>query len=242
MTINAERLFIDDQVYSLVDGLEVVSSENNIRSLLHQFAKQTGFKKFAFAEFKSGDARIVSDYPDGWLHRYLEQRYFAFDPVVVDGKRTLMPFAWDADDMIRAGGDIKLIAQEAEEYGIRSGFSMPIRIGFGGIAMLTVASDRSPGRSVAIRDPSLGSVAVAFVHVGLSRSNNVNFAARSDALSPREASCLGWASMGKTKAETAAMIGLSEKTVRFYLDRSMTKLRASNIAHAVRLAVQRHLI
>ncbi|WP_352648169.1 LuxR C-terminal-related transcriptional regulator [Mesorhizobium sp. M0408] len=38
------------------------------------------------------------------------------------------------------------------------------------------------------------------------------------ALSPREVTCLNWASIGKTQAEIARLTRLSEKTVRLYLE------------------------
>jgi LuxR family transcriptional regulator, activator of conjugal transfer of Ti plasmids len=43
-------------------------------------------------------------------------------------------------------------------------------------------------------------------------------------------------------AETASMLGIAENTVRFYLVQARDKLGASNITHAVRIAVEHDLI
>lgn len=200
------------------------------------------FDRFAYAHIKGGVSRLFSNYPEEWQRRYLEQNYSALDPVVTDGGRAMLPFTWSGEDTKRIGGDINRIADEAADFGIRSGLSTPIKVGFGGAALLTLASEREKSDTIGIRDVAHGATATAYVHMNLLKFA-VPLATLSDApLSPREATCLGWASLGKTKAETAQMTGLSEKTVRFYLDRVMAKLEATNITHAVRIATERRLI
>lgn len=43
-------------------------------------------------------------------------------------------------------------------------------------------------------------------------------------LSPRQTECLRWASQGKTSKETAAILGVSERTVNFHLYSAFVKL------------------
>ena len=238
---DAVRL-IDDQIYLLVDGLEVARDEPSIRRLLLQFAKNSGFEKFAFGQIKGGQTQLYSNYPDGWQQRYLANSYFASDQVVANGRRAFRPFNWNAADMARVGGKTKRIAVEASEFGICSGFSIPVRTGFGGAAMLTLASEFNQTNPVALRDVTFGATAIALIRINLSKFSEATFTTPSIALSAREATCLAWASLGKTKGETALVTGLSERTVRFYLDGAMAKLGASNISHAVRIAVERKLI
>ncbi|WP_352648171.1 autoinducer binding domain-containing protein [Mesorhizobium sp. M0408] len=54
--------------------------------------------------------------------------------------------------MMRHGGEVRRIAGEAAEFGIKSGFTIPIRTGFGRIALLSLASERTEPDRVAIRD------------------------------------------------------------------------------------------
>ena len=42
--------------------------------------------------------------------------------------------------------------------------------------------------------------------------------------------------------ETAALIGVNERTVRFYLDGARAKLGAHNIAHAIRLGIEHGIL
>lgn len=53
------------------------------------------------------------------------------------------------------------------------------------------------------------------------------------ALSKREVECLKWAARGKTSAETALILGLSEHTINNYINSACNKLKAVNRAHAV---------
>ena len=83
---------------------------------------------------------------------------------------------------------------------------------------------------------------MAFVHLSLLWLSDKTLSVMDIALSPREVTCLSWASLGKTHSDTAKMLGISEKTVRFYLERAREKLGASNIAHTVRLAMEKGLL
>jgi len=58
-------------------------------------------------------------------------------------------------------------------------------------------------------------------------------------LSERELECLKWTSAGKTSAEIAAILNLSEHTVNHYLIGATRKLEAVNRTQAVAKAVRR---
>lgn len=234
--------FIDDHFSGLLDSLELVRDVGAIKIALQQFTKQSGFEHFAYAHMRGTDSWIVSNYPEEWQQRYLANNYFASDPVITNAKRMMRPFNWSGRDMHRHGAEISRFANEAGEFGIRSGFAVPIRVGFGGTALLTFASSRRELDPVGIRDLAQAATATAFAHINLVRLSATALRAAEIALSPREATCLKWASFGKTKAETARMTGLSEKTVRFYLDQAMGKLGARNVSQAVGIAVEKGVI
>ncbi|HRK65964.1 MAG TPA: LuxR C-terminal-related transcriptional regulator [Hyphomonas sp.] len=54
---------------------------------------------------------------------------------------------------------------------------------------------------------------------------------------PREREVLLWAARGKTSWETAQLLGLSERTVKFYLSRACDRLNVKNKTHAVAIAL-----
>lgn len=61
-------------------------------------------------------------------------------------------------------------------------------------------------------------------------------------LSSRETECLTLAAQGKTYNEIGAILGLSFASIKSYLDCSRYKLHASNVTHAVAIAISLGLI
>ncbi|MER9432501.1 autoinducer binding domain-containing protein [Mesorhizobium sp. M0408] len=68
---NEPARYLDEHVDSLVDALELVQESVAIRQALQQFAKTTGFDRFAYGQIQGTDTRIFSNYPEEWLQRYL---------------------------------------------------------------------------------------------------------------------------------------------------------------------------
>lgn len=67
-------------------------------------------------------------------------------------------------------------------------------------------------------------------------------AARAPALSPRQLEVLTWAARGKSAPETAVILGVSTRTVRFHLAQACLKLGVSRTATALALAVREGLV
>ena len=61
-------------------------------------------------------------------------------------------------------------------------------------------------------------------------------------LSTREAECLIWAAQGKTAWEIAAILSISERTVRFHITNAGKKLDAVNTTHSVARAIANGII
>jgi DNA-binding CsgD family transcriptional regulator len=61
-------------------------------------------------------------------------------------------------------------------------------------------------------------------------------------LSIRECECLLWAAQGKTADEIAAILGISERTVRFHLKNASEKMDTVNTTQTVALAIAQGLI
>ena len=61
-------------------------------------------------------------------------------------------------------------------------------------------------------------------------------------LSARQVECLSWAARGKTRFETAAILGIGNATVKEHIKEAVRKLDASNTTQAVAIACVRGLI
>ena len=61
-------------------------------------------------------------------------------------------------------------------------------------------------------------------------------------LTERERDVLAWVGRGKTSAEIAIILGVSERTVNFHCERSVRRLDVVNRTHAVARAIAHGLI
>ena len=61
-------------------------------------------------------------------------------------------------------------------------------------------------------------------------------------LSARQVECLIWAARGKTRFETASILGIGNATVKEHIKEAVRKLDASNTTQAVAIACMRGFI
>ncbi|MCC8953562.1 autoinducer binding domain-containing protein [Bradyrhizobium sp. Pear77] len=143
--------------------------------------------------------------------------------------------------MRKSSREVRQFYSEATDFGIRSGVSIPIRTSYGRTAMITLASDR---RRVEVPpwDPMQAALALAYIHVHLSLASASSFKTGDVTLSTQEAISLSWSSYGKSMNVIADLLGIKPRTVQFYLDNARDKLGASNLQHAVRIAMEKELI
>lgn len=235
-----KRQFLDAEFNALMEASDLAQDERGVKQALQNFANATGFERFAYLNVRSGDVRALSNYPTEWQEIYLQGNYAAIDPVVTTAKRAMHPFPWSQNENAGSSPGAVRFFNQAADFGIRSGLSIPVRGGFGRTALLTLASDR-PSAAANIRDTVHAITAVAFVHVHLNRLARAPHSTTIE-LTPRQSVCLAWSSMGKTTDEIADLLGISERAVRFYLRGARDRLGATNTTHAVRIAVEKDLI
>ncbi|UFW92248.1 autoinducer binding domain-containing protein (plasmid) [Bradyrhizobium barranii] len=234
---------MDGQLQALMEAVDVARDERSIRNTIKKFTVSSGFDRYAYIHIHGDDAVVFSDYPTEWLNLYFAKRYTIIDPVVTTAKRSMRMFGWSAaeHELRRSSREIKQFYSEAADFGLRSGVSVPIRTSYGRAAMITLASDR---RRVEVPpwDPTQAALALACIHVRLSVVSDSSFKTGDVRLSTQEATSLSWSSHGKSMNVIADLLGIRPRTVQFYLDNARDKLGASNLQHAVRIAMEKKLI
>lgn len=234
--------YLDDHLPGLIDAIEVRPDQLSIRTALHSFATAAGFEYFTYLSVRGGHLSGLSNYHEEWRQQYVSSNYLAIDPVIAQAKRTMRPTSWSINDRLRVDMNARKVLDEAAEFGIVAGMALPIHGSFGRTAILALASSDIAAGAIGVKDVAYSATAVTVLDVNVQRLAQSTELAASIPLSPRELTCLMWASFGKTYAETASMLGITEKTVRFYLERARSKLGASNTTHAVRLATEHGLL
>lgn len=227
----------------LIDRLSLPLEERAARRALRDFAQEAGFDFFAYLYLRGPESFAVSNYAREWQQLYVERDFIRIDPVVTGAKHGPPIFSWSAEQARRSGRrDVAGFFAEAERFGIRSGISISIPVGFKERMVFTLASGRPVSPLDNDIDPVTAAVAVAFVHSRLGGASSDASLASGIRLSPREAECLRWFAEGMPMAEIALTLGISYRSVRAYLDEAARKLEAANTRQASSIAIRLGLI
>lgn len=189
----------------------------------------------------------ITTYPPNWTAHYLQNHYERLDPVIAEALSSPEPFDWALD--VRPGRlsrSQQQLFDEAADFGIRCGFTIPIHDGRGPIAAVTFTADEA--RSAAFRrrvkeHRRVLQLMAMYFHAHARRKLTSDRVVDGVTLSPRELQCLEWAAQGKTAWETARIIGISRHTVATYLENAKTKLNVRTIVQAVaRLTASKSIV
>lgn len=180
-------------------------------------------------------------YSDEWVNHYIEKEYVQIDPVLHQGRNTILPFDWRCFDRRRR--DLRVFFGEAKLAGLGThGLTIPVRGRYGELALISINSDMSDrdwkkDKIHYMRDFQMMS---GFLHQSILRFENVE--QEVERLTPREKECLTWLARGKSIDDISVILGISRHTVRVYSDTARAKVNGLNITHAVAKAITLNLI
>ncbi|WP_349509931.1 LuxR family transcriptional regulator [Bradyrhizobium sp. LTSP857] len=190
---------------------------------------------------------LISSYPPSWTEHYLRNHYERLDPVIVKALGGPEPFEWGMDvEPTRLSKSQQQLFDEAAEFGIRRGYTVPIHDGRGPIAAFTFATDEPRIAAFCRRIEKhryVLQLMAMYFHVHARRKVIPEYTINGAVLSPRELECLEWAARGKTAWETGRILGISRHTTATYLENAKTKLGVRTIVQAVaRLTASKQII
>jgi LuxR family transcriptional regulator len=177
-----------------------------------------------------------SNYPAAWQKRYKEQGYLRRDPTVAHAITSDEPILW-SDELFADCPDMRA---EARSFGLVHGWAQPRRDALGMVSLLSCVRSEP-----AITDDELNAKIQRLqwlsylCHVGMLKHWGPALRGNPEtALSDRELEVLRWSCDGKTSADMAQIIGVSEATVNFHMRNACLKLGSGNkTAAAVRAAL-----
>jgi DNA-binding CsgD family transcriptional regulator len=184
-----------------------------------------------------------NSYSGEWAMRYQTQNYVSIDPIVKRGLTSLLPIDWgnvnDLSDKQRE------FLGEAREFGVGTqGLTFPVRGMSGETAIFCVNADMSDHAWRSFRKTYMKELRIIsdFFHQRVLERTAPGNIALEEVLTNRETECLKWCAEGKTYWETSMIIGVSERTVRFFMENARHKLNCLTNTHAVVTAMSRGLI
>jgi DNA-binding CsgD family transcriptional regulator len=224
-----------------------VNSVEEISELCRWHSKQLGFDHYIYAlrvptYFADSRLVLINGYPDRWVEHYFAESFALIDPVLAYCAKHIVPIQWHDLEIPTKNGE--RVMNEAGEFGIKAGISMPIHSPHGELGVLSFTLDR-PSKAVCEvtqhAQPYIQLLA-AHLHEAVRRVFGLIDATGKPMLTVREQECLRWAADGKSSWEIAQLLSMSERTVNFHLNNAMLKLDVCNRQHAVAKATLQGLI
>lgn len=226
--------------------LDLASASPDVEKLkreLGRLARRAGFDNFLYLSLHASSAEMMSNLPTGWQQRYLVEDWSLSDPVVRAGRRCMRAFTWSLDQFQADGRrcrEDQLLA--AREHGLICGLSVPIRIGFGHLAMFSFTAreqERLAGQHV---DDLVAATAIAQLHCCLRGKATRKPCRTVSGLTPKQTVCLRWTAEGKTMQDIATMEEITYSTVVFHLNSARRVLDAGTLPQATAIATRFGLI
>lgn len=237
----------DPDLFDLLEQIDELTAASEIPTLLLKLLDIYGLKSAAYlgaglTDCSDQSPYLAVTYSPEWVEHYKAARFVDIDPAIQVGLRRVLPIDWA--DFDRKGEKVRRLFGEATEFGLgRQGISLPVHGRHGDRALVSISSDASGRdwehmRRQYMRDFQLIALHMHQAIVRLVGGKRTEQAA----LSPRERECLQWIAEGKTYWECATILGLSEHTVRCYLESARHKLGAANTTHAISKAGRSNLL
>jgi DNA-binding CsgD family transcriptional regulator len=237
----------DDSFEMSISEVEAIASMDDLRAFIQRLLQRYDlnnavYHAVALPNHVEPNPVIVFTYPEQWANHYIQENYFAIDPVVGAAARNLLPFDWSELDL--RGFKVKQMFGEANEFKIgRQGLSFPIRGPLGDHALFTITSGANSTEWQKLKRGYMRDFQLLahFVH-GKVLEFQHGVVLPIKPLSAREREVLSWAARGLTNDQIAYKLGISERVVRAYFESARHKLNCLNRSHVLARAVSLRLV
>lgn len=186
--------------------------------------------------------------PREWVAHYEQNAFYEIDPRITRMRESRSPELWDQTTFPDTRSNRRFLSHAAT-FGIRSGLIVGINRPAHTWAMFTLNS------SAPILDGSAGSRFSSVIGQAMVLASHVHDLLLAQVLekcvppptagkplSKREREVLQLAAKGLTTCQIAAMLGISERTVHYYVGNLLSKLDAANRREAIAKAMAAGLI
>lgn len=197
--------------------LDDVKTDAALEALLGRTTRQLGFDHFALSLEPRGtelaaNELLLHDYPEEWARVYTSFELAGRDPVRRACDHSFTGFAWHAISRIvpLTRGDRQMLSV-GRECGLGDGFTVPRHLP--GLARGTCTFAVRPDTSLPLQCLPTAEVMGAMALACALRLSGVGHKPLVPRLSDRQRECMLWGARGKTAAETAIILGISEETV-----------------------------
>lgn len=219
--------------------LPKLAGENKITTVYEMVINQTfelGFKHCSFTMISQQSTNQtkpinLNNYPNEWSQTYNKAHYFDVDPVVSHCKNSVLPILWDE----KTFSSTPHLWALAQSHGVHFGWTQAVHDFKGVFSMLTLS--RSTGTVSAEELYEKAGQVLWLCHamhaVVVQEYADKQSPSPPCKLTSRETEVLKWSALGKTAADIAGILCLSERTVGFHMSSCFKKLGVNNKIAAV---------
>ena len=233
------------------DRIPPGNTVDETRLLLERTIKDLDLDWFVYMAFRLPQpwrvniySTAITNYPQGWVERYIEQDYAPHDPLAERSSGETRPFFWSTALHARSPVQRRILA-ESHDFGITNGLTIPVRGAEGALGTFNVAASDAERVREAVRHggEELLASALNAHEFAVGRLPGTQAGGIDDpGLSMREKECLLWTLEGRTAKEIAAILGVSVFTVNRHAHNATRKLGSLNKYHAAIQAFRAGLI
>ncbi len=244
-----------------ISDIEACETTAELKNTMQRIAESYGFASYNFLD--AGRPYVETPFYFGtsgesWERTYDSNRFVHADPCVTRTRRSNIPFIWQDIELpeSRRGpkSPVKRLMDAAHDFGFTEGLVIPFhfrdRLGriHSASSVFYWKDNLQRFKSlIAGKRHELHLIMIYFIQkcidlVAVQRRGGELLIGIPDSnleyeLSARERDVLAWAGRGKTVAETADILKISEGTVETHVKRALEKLHVSNKTHAVAKAI-----
>jgi LuxR family transcriptional regulator, quorum-sensing system regulator BjaR1 len=180
---------------------------------------------------------VLHRWPDKWSQRYFSQGYLFEDPTIQRVMNSTEPFLWsELEEAYRRHPSASRIMDEAKEFDLGFGFTVPMLTLDGQSAGFSVASDRGE------LPPSFRGALQLLAMYSFGRALSLIDTPPPVKLTPRETDVLQWIAEGKSDWEISKILHVSEHLVDKMARQIRIKFGAANRTQAVAQALRHRII
>jgi len=208
---------------------EMVTAEEVYAELQRQ-SQQLDFDYFALCvrhpvPFTRPKISIETTYPQAWINHYQTENYFTIDPVLKTENFIQGHLPWD-DKLFH---EAMPFWDAARDHGLRKGITQCLMLpnhamGFLSVSRTSLLGKMLPEDEMELRLQTLIQIAL----LTLTRLQSELVLTPEMKFSKREREILKWTAEGKTSAEIAIILSISENTVNFHQKNMQKKFNAPN--------------
>jgi len=180
---------------------------------------------------------VITNWPADLITHFDRQGLLASSPIFRQLRETVLPTQFEVEALNKERGNT-VSSDLFLPYRMVRGAYFPVHDSTGMRGTLSLCGDGAPFTHQQMMELTYLAIHV-YERLGQIRTLTTRTV---ETLTQRELDCITWTAAGKTSAEIAEILGLSEHTVNHYLNRAARKLDSVNRTQAVATAFRLGLI